>query len=464
MSNVEFYIDSPCFKLIKDDDKYCLYTLEWLSDCKQVQDYAKEILEKINSEYQLFTTGVFTDISKQLFKHLSTNLRLKTTTDKLINDKYIKIGEAQFNEKYTPKKEEINGLTIADPTLNINTNINSYEESSFSENDEETSDLEVDESEIEIPNKKYSENNIINPLGLALLPPHLIEQQINSFANSFTESQISTSPMKSSAYLGEEGEDKIFKWLQELYPKHETIRTGREPHVCDIHSTDYKNNIRFIFEIKNKLYINQEDLNKFNRDLTGIRESDPKIRNVGIFVSLHCPIQKYGNMSIGKNECYLSDNYVTKECLKLIIETYKTLITSTDENKKSEKNNFDVPANVFHLLAELRREYLNNKKARDVYLQQIEMNNKSTNMMTELVAKTNIQQEFINFINNEFKEILTDEMISATLEEDKEKKLREYLKTKPKSMIKKGVLLEEFPDIPDLKTMTLSAIIEKYKP
>ena len=98
-----------------------------------------------------------------------------------------------------------------------------------------------------------------------------------------------------------------------------------------------------------------------------------------------------------------------------------------------------------------------------MYQRQIEMNNESSKLMSQLILKSDIQLEFINFINNEFKDILTDESVKSQESEDKERKLRTYLMSKPVRSIKKNAILEEFPDIPDLKLMTLSAIIEKYR-
>ena len=166
---------------------------------------------------------------------------------------------------------------------------------------------------------------------------------------------------------------------------------------------------------------------------------------------------------ITNSECYLSKLYTSSACIQLVIETYKTLLRTTSQPTPVSTTNYIIPANVFTLLANLRSEYLSNVKCRELYLQQIEMNNKSTSMMTQLIAKTDIQLQFINFINTEFKDILTEDMLASAQTVDREQKLRDYLKSKPKSSIKKCDILEEFPDMLELKTMKLNEIITKYK-
>ena len=82
--------------------------------------------------------------------------------------------------------------------------------------------------------------------------------------------------------------------------------------------------------------------------------------------------------------------------------------------------------------------------------------------MHELLAKTNVQISFVNYINNEFGDLLETQDAQENLRNIDEDKLCEYIKSTPRSKFTKKHILDTFPSITRLKTMKLADIITAY--
>ena len=291
-----------------------------------------------------------------------------------------------------------------------------------------------------------------------MVPESTIE---NRDVNMVPELAIENKDVKIAPTLGIEGEEYVFNILTSTFPTYENVLVSGTAHVADIHSTDLDNKILYVYEVKNKKQLTAEDLDKFDRDIEDLKRQHPDMKVIGIFTSINCPIPKYGHISIDIDKCYLSTAYVNSECLKLVVSMYSRILTKIE--KPVDKVAYEVPTSVYKLLAELKSQYndvINNKY---MFEEQIKMNKKSNEYMYDLLAKTNLQISFINYLNNEFKDINDDPVTVQQLRNVDEEKLITYIRNTPKSRITKKYLLDNFPSITKLRTMKLSDIILSYQ-
>ena len=258
---------------------------------------------------------------------------------------------------------------------------------------------------------------------------------------------------KASHTLGDEGEQLVFKQLQRLFPTFETRLVSSIAHVADIHLID--ENRCFVFEIKNKSSVSNDDLVKFDSDLATLRSKND-MQYIGVFISLRSPIVKFGKCFIANDRCYLAQEYANDECLKLVIDMYRNIICKTRNYEPVETKKFEIPANVYTLISRLRAEYSTLNSNRDYYTQQLEFNRKSSGLMNELLARVDVQLHFIDFINKEFAELPT---VDVPINEDEER-LKEYLKTNRKPL--KRELLIQFPSLTCIRNMSMKEIKERY--
>jgi len=258
---------------------------------------------------------------------------------------------------------------------------------------------------------------------------------------------------KASHALGDEGEQLVFKQLQRLFPTFETRLVSSIAHVADIHLID--ENRCFVFEIKNKSSVSNDDLVKFDSDLATL-SSKNDMQYIGVFISLRSPIVKFGKCFIANDRCYLAQEYANDECLKLVIDMYRNIICKTRSYELVETKKFEIPANVYTLISRLRAEYSTLNSNRDYYTQQLEFNRKSSGLMNELLARVDVQLHFIDFINKEFAELPT---VDVPVNEDEER-LKEYLKTNRKPL--KRELLIQFPSLTCIRNMSMKEIKERY--
>ena len=324
------------------------------------------------------------------------------------------------------------------------------------------STLTVNELMLKYYNKGYTTiNNLFNKLRY-LGYDNIEREDVDKFIKeSSTEVLYETKNQEqqfNSQQLGVVGEHTIYDRLTKLFPKLIVESTGKNAHVADIHMTDEKYNIKYVFEIKNKTTLTADDLNKFERDLLTMKNDGYRI--VGIFISLKCNIPKYGSCNIQRDKCYLSEEFTSDENIKLLIEMYKTILKPLPQQQPVE---YIIPENIKQLLYRLKSEYKTLNDQRDMYIQQIQFNNQSNENMHKLLSKLELQKHFINFINQEFIDIEDEETVHETIMDIEEEKLRDYIRATAKSNIRKSDLIEMFPTITKLKTMLLKDIITEYK-
>ena len=411
--------------------------------------------------------------SKLIIKSLKNKFNIK---NKLIEqfdwDKYIdeKIGEYVSIYKSEDKSEifiseneiikDKSEINISESNLEINNSI-------------QTEKLinELKDQIIELKNEtSKNSNSIINNLFEQLSQSNINNQK--SFQSNFEgiKSQIQqiidNQKTSKSQELGVIGETEIFKMIKNCFPKYENSIVSKTSHQADIHSIDRTNNILYAYEIKNKLSITSEDLSKFENDLKTISDQYLDLKVIGIFISLHAPVPRIGNLSIEPDKCYLTQEYVNNECFKIVIDMYSNILLKVSKSTEV-KNKYEIPEDVLKLISSLKTQYSSLNEEKQMYEEQIKINEKSSGMMNSLIAKIDMKLEFINTINKQFQsdlELMNEiELNHLKMEKLEEEKLEKYILETPKSKISKTYIINNFPHISYVKTMKLSTIIDKFK-
>ena len=252
--------------------------------------------------------------SKLIIKSLKNKFNIK---NKLIDqfdwDKYIdeELGEyVSIYKSESEEKSESYLMNISEDKPEINNFI-------------QTEKLinELKDQIIELKNETSKNNDsIINNLFEQLSQSNINNQ--NSFQSNFGEIKsqiqqiIDNQKSSKSQELGVIGETEIFEMIKNCFPEYENLLVSKTSHQADIHSIDRTNNILYAYEIKNKLSITSEDLSKFENDLKTISDQQLDLKVIGIFISLHAPVPRIGNLSIKPDKCYLTQEYVNNECFK----------------------------------------------------------------------------------------------------------------------------------------------------
>ena len=277
----------------------------------------------------------------------------------------------------------------------------------------------------------------------------------------------SSYPNQYSSYnLGKFGEQAVLSIIEKVRPAFDSNLVSVTGHVADIHSIDYKNNIKYVFEIKYKLKITKEDVNKFVRDIENIQKSESlQYRVIGFFISLNSDvIPSIGNLSISRDKIYITRNYFSENMLNLIFQFVETYISIYNEIPESNTTHvkYELSSNVLELLVKLRSEYALLTKEMELYTQMKINTEQNLNSIYELMSKVTLKEQFIRFINNEFSDVLPE--IKEDISSNEEYKLREYIQSHQKKSIKKRDLLKLFPTMmTKLSSMTLNDILAEYK-
>ena len=277
----------------------------------------------------------------------------------------------------------------------------------------------------------------------------------------------SSYPNQYSSYnLGKFGEQAVLSIIEKVRPAFDSNLVSATGHVADVHSIDYKNNIKYIFEIKYKLKITKEDVNKFIRDIENIQKSElSQYRVIGFFISLNSDvIPSIGNLSISRDKIYITRNYFSENMLNLIFQFVETYISIYNEIPESNTTHvkYELSSNVLELLVKLRSEYASLTKEMELYTQMKINTEQNLNSIYELMSKFTLKEQFIRFINNEFSDVLPE--IKEDISSNEEYKLREYMQSHKKKSIKKRDLIKLFPTMmTKLSSMTLNDILAEYK-
>ena len=266
---------------------------------------------------------------------------------------------------------------------------------------------------------------------------------------------------------GQHGEALVFNLLSKVRPEFQIDKVGHIPHLGDIHCIDHNNHILYLVEVKLKRVITRQDVDKFVSDIQNVKtmHSTESLRVIGIFLSLSSDsIPGIGHFSITKDQIYLTSKLINKWTLKLLFSF--TEICSTDTFNQSvkspESHAYELPPNVIALIIKLREEY--NSINRDIELYQNMKHNSEQNLLhiQELISKSITKMEIVKFLSNEFAFASSD--VSSYVIEHDEAKLIEYIKSTPKTNIRRSYLLKTFPTLRQMiSSMKLSDLISKYK-
>ena len=281
--------------------------------------------------------------------------------------------------------------------------------------------------------------------------PNIIENSTN-INSSF--------PLTYSSYaLGKMGEYEIYEMFRKTFPKFETTLTNDVSHAGDIQVHDPISEITYLVEVKNKKTLTANDISKFEDDITRLKSTSAKV--VGIFLSLNSPIPKYGEIAVDLGHVYLSQNYVTPECIELAIDMFSKIVGDKIEGGSGQAVPYEIPKNVYTLVGQLQLQYHSLQRDKEDCELQIDQNGKSTQRMISMLARIQLKLEFISFLNKEFKDVTGCQEVSML--EIEETKLRNYLAMY--SNPRKKDLIEMFPMLATrLQAMTLSNIKLQFCP
>ena len=217
-----------------------------------------------------------------------------------------------------------------------------------------------------------------------------------------------------------------------------------------------------MFEIKNKRYLNSEDISKFKRDIQTVKNLNQSSRVIGIFISLVSPIPTYGSLHIESSMAFLGgQDLITPSSISVLIEMYSRLNKQLMKiEKKQETVKYEFPENAYTLIAQLAVQFSGtNKEIQDFETELAILDKLRANISNHInAAKTRL--EFIKMLKHEFS-IITDEDDEDRIIENEELRFREWIRENKKAS--KTKMIEEFPQLEHkLRTMTLDVIRRNY--
>ena len=432
--------------LINDDINKTVYTI--IND-----DVNKTNSNEINDDIDKVVDSNETndDINKTINSNEINNYDInKTINSNEVNDDINK----------TINMNEVNDDINKTIDTKINVDINKTFDTKINNNINKTiNSNEINNDINKIVDTKNNDNSVFN-------------NKIETINTSSKENQsnILTAPRKmqnqSSYDIGATGEQEVLEMIKNIRPKFETTLVSATGHVADIHSIDHNHHIKYIFEIKHKQHITKDDVNKFKDDIAYMQQSETVNTIIGVFISLDSDtIPLIGNISINKSTIYLTKKYFTAESLSILFKMIETYFIHIDTKNKTEKTHdkvsYVIPENVLALLVRLQVEYTSLNNEKNILVAMKEHTEQNANHIQTLLGNILLKQEFISFINNEFKDILPEVEDSITITE--ETRLRDYLHKTTKSKVKKNTLLDMFPTLKTkLSSMKLPEILKEY--
>lgn len=402
------------------------------------------------------------------------------STNELLNTSIEEPPNEPTNESTSANiEEQTNESTSANVNKSANANID--ESTNANTND----DIDIDISLPPIDDSVSSSPIISRNVNISTEDiNNKIQTVTNAFSNSSTSQSIINPSVHSSYILGHIGEESVAEIIGNIRPEFETTVVSSTGHVADIHATDLKNNIKYIFEIKLKQNITKNDVDKFEFDIKHIKESESKnsYQIVGIFVSLNSDkIPSIGNLLVSKDKIYLTRKYFSENILDLIfrlVETYYVSLFNAQINSSigggttsgisssqpiPQIVKYEVPPNVLQLIVQLRAEYISLTREMELYTSIKSSSEQNLLSVQELISKLVVKQQFIKFINEEFGDILPivkDDLITSDEDE-----LRNYILSNKRKDIKKKDLLAKFPTLQTkIASMKIEDLINEYKP
>lgn len=257
--------------------------------------------------------------------------------------------------------------------------------------------------------------------------------QSETFTKSFeTKSNVITTDKVVTKKSGISYEKKILDFFKENYRRMEILHMGHTPSSGDIHITDYDTKTFYLIELKNKVTLNKEDIDKFKNDCKNVFFTKENYNKVGIFISSTCNIPKHGELDLlqdnGITYYFMAKEYITKPIFDIIFKlTHKPQIKSTVT---------DFDERTMKFIIDMKEEYVKNQQAIILYRTILDNAKETISSVSVLSANNEYRNSFIKkiliYLN------LLEEDIVVSLDS-----LNEYIK-KNKSFTKKELLLQ-FP-------------------
>ena len=400
----------------------------------------------------LINDGVVNDlINDKLINDLINDKLINdgVVNDKLINDGVVNdlINDGVVNDKLTNDKL-INDKLINDGVVNDLINDGVVNDKLTNDKLTNTDDLTNDGVVNDLIN--VNNNEVITKF---------IEDEHTNLKDIIIESK-NTISSKEKGVLGEEA---VCSLIRKINPKLDVILVSSTGHLADIHVIDYKNNIKYIVEVKYKQIITRDDVVKFEKDVESMKKLDNN-KIVGLFLSINSDnIISIGNYYIDFDMIYLTSKFINERTLSMIFDiiALENKLSNAKQNNNENNIKYEIPPNVIHLIAQLRAEYVSINHEKETYL--LMKNNMEKNLcfIQELLGKLILKEQFIKLINDEFSNILP--VITVDISQKEEDKLRNYISTTNKKKITKKSLLTMFPTLStQLGSMKLQDIIAKY--
>lgn len=354
--------------------------------------------------------------------------------------------------------DEVNNEIVSAPNEtheNINAIIN------ISEENQDKTKVSTDQSYIQP--EAHQNKEIIEIQESSASLSEMSEEDEQSIKPQLLSNELNTNssfPLTYSSYaLGKMGEYEIYEMFRRTFPKFETTLTNDVSHAGDIQVHDPISEITYLVEVKNKKTLTANDITKFEDDITRLKSTAAKV--VGIFLSLNSPIPKYGEMAVDLGHVYLSQHYVTPECIELAIDMFSKIVGDRMEGGSGQAVQYEIPKNVYTLVGQLQLQYHSLQRDKEDCELQIDQNGKSTQRMIAMLARIQLKLEFISFLNKEFKDVTERQEVSMI--EIEETKLRNYLAMH--SNPRKKDLIEMFPMLATrLQALTLTNIKLQFCP
>ena len=399
------------------------------------------------------------------------NLKFRLGSEDWLDDEISKLNHSRskiYSNLYSnignPQSPHID---ISEKSTNI-INSSSSEFSEYEDNEiENSSSLEVPSEIDKNINMGSSSSKSKSSSRVVPVEPVKIEKNVISLDPEYRSIEIKTpSPVDprntTSRNLGVSGEEEIFNLLVSQFPKLEVKLISNTPHVGDIHVIDSKANTLFMFEIKNKRYLNSEDISKFKRDIQTVKNLNQSSRVIGIFISLISPIPTYGSLHIESSMAFLGgQELITPSSISVLIEMYSRLNKQLMKiENKQETVKYEFPENAYTLIAQLAVQFSGaNKEIQDFEAELATLDKLRANISTHIhAAKTRL--EFIKMLKHEFS-IITDDDDEDRIIENEELRFRDWIRENRKAS--KTKMIEEFPQLEHkLRTMTLEVIRRNY--
>ena len=295
---------------------------------------------------------------------------------------------------------------------------------------------------------------------LNIQPQNIMQQQINQ-RSSIYNSTIS------STHKGYVGEESIVELFKTIYPKFEIIRVSATGHLADIHVIDHKYKIKFIVEVKLKENITKEDVVKYYKDVESIKENEDNYYIIGLFLSINSDtIISVGQYKVSFDHVFLTREFINENTMRLLIDTIRLHVHNmTQPNnipQQTQKVEYIIPQMVTNLLFNLKRQIVQCRNDRDIYDNIKNNANQIITNLYELYNSLNIREDIIQMINSELKDV--NSSVDDTIKNKEKDAFREYIRTHPKTKIKKADLLKQFPGMQtEIGSMKLDDLIAKYK-